>query len=299
MAQNTCEEACPCNEWINQLIVGYVNQACCQPMGEACDQACNACVGRLCEGCAEALCAGMCQSCTCGCCSSSSVSSISPLIGSIIFTLVTMFVLGVLQAFDPKGPFFLTMLAGAILAVSLTGIRFTTGTCKGNCDSVKEKVCDSVKTTWGRFTFVHSHHQPHLREAGHEFKIGNKYFCTGCYGTLIGTTIVLIFMSAYVLFGLTANLVFLITLAVPICLVPTILRYAIFKQMRTPLRLLSNILLPIGSGLLFILCDYTYHSWIVNVGLVLLILMISFVRITASSKENSAPETLPIVLPVM
>ncbi|MFX1254785.1 MAG: hypothetical protein ACFFCZ_24450 [Promethearchaeota archaeon] len=304
MAQNTCDEIC--NEWCKAICcqavcegcIDHVNMNCCQPCAASCVQSCNACMGNLCEACAAALCAGICESCTCGC-YSPSYSSIIPLIGSVIFTLVTMFVLGVLQAFDPKGPFFLTMLAGAVLAVSLTGIRFTTGTCQGNCDSVKEKVCDSVKTTWGRLTFVHSHHKPHLREANHEFKIGHKYFCTGCYGTLIGTTIVLLLMSAYVLFGLTADLAFLVALAVPICLVPTILRYAIFKEMRTPLRLLSNILLPIGSGLLFILCDYTFHSWILNVGLVLFILVISFVRISASSKENSAPETLPIVLPVM
>ena len=220
---------------------------------------------------------------------------IAPSLWARLVVGLSLFVLGVFQAFNPKGPFFLTMLAGAVLAVSLTGIRFTTGTCKGNCDSVKEKVCDSVKTTWGRLTFVHSRHKPHLREANHEFKIGNKYFCTGCYGTLIGTTIVLILMSAYVLFGLTADLAFLVAIAVPLCLIPITLRYAVFRQMRTPMRLFSNILLPIGAGLMFILCDYTFHSWIVNVSLVLLILMISFVRITASAKENSVPTTLSTV----
>ncbi|MFX0063549.1 MAG: hypothetical protein ACFFC7_15350 [Candidatus Hermodarchaeota archaeon] len=255
---------------------------------------CNSC----CYGCcANIECAACCTGCSPSKLTSCAPPVIIPLIGSIAFTLLTVLILGVLQAFSPKGPFFLTMLAGAVLAVSLTGIRVNIGTGYGNCDSVKETVCDSVKTSWGRFTFVHSHHKPHLREAGHEFKIGNKYFCTGCYGTLIGTIIVLSLMSAYVLFGLTADLAFLVSLAIPICLIPIALRYAIFKQMRPPLRLLSNILLPIGSGLLFVLCDYTFHSWIVNVGLVLFILVISLVRITASAKENSTLETLPVLLP--
>ncbi|MFX1254788.1 MAG: hypothetical protein ACFFCZ_24465 [Promethearchaeota archaeon] len=220
------------------------------------------------------------------------LSLIIQLIGTVTYTLV-MFILGVLQAFDPKGPLFLGILTGSVLAVSFTGIRFKTRTCQGNCDSVRERVCDSVKTTWGRLTFVHSHHKPHLREANHEFKIGHKYFCTGCYGTLIGTTIVLLLMSAYVLFGLTADLAFLVRLAIPICFIPIALRYAVFKQMRTPLRLLSNILFPIGGGLLLVLCDYTFHSWILNVGVVLLIVVIVFVRMNVSAKENKEPVKLP------
>ncbi|MFX0063636.1 MAG: hypothetical protein ACFFC7_15810 [Candidatus Hermodarchaeota archaeon] len=298
MSEITPEECCICIGECCYLWGGL--RCCCPPCWDETMQECASGCGQLFACCCPCCWPFICQSTT-----GSSVilspflSSIVLSIASVAFTLVTVFILGILQAFNPKGPFFLIMLAGTVLAVGLTGISVNTGTCKKNCELVKENVCNSMKTTWGRLTFVHSHHKPHLREAGHEFKIGNKYFCTGCYGTLIGTTIVLILMSAYVLFGLTADLAFLVTLAIPFCLIPITLRYAVFKQMRTPLRLLFNILLPIGAGLLFILCDYTFHSWFVNVGMVLLIVVISVFRVIASAKENSVPETLPIVLPVM
>ena len=41
----------------------------------------------------------------------------------------------------------------------------------------------------------HSHHPKHLIERGHEFRIGNKYFYTGCYGLLIGTVCAVIIVA--------------------------------------------------------------------------------------------------------
>ncbi len=209
-------------------------------------------------------------------CTHQNCAILFPGIESILFLLIALLD-GLFQAFNPKNLFDLGILAGIVVTFNLTGLRFVMGTQKTHCNSL-DSSCNTRITRWRAITLIHSHHPDHLRSAGHEFKIGNKYFCTGCYGTLIGMAITMFLMASYLLFGISAEVVFLSFIVLPFFFFPIIARYLIFPNMRTPLRLLSNILLPIGCGLLFICCDYTYSNWFVNFGITLALLGVIFLR---------------------
>jgi hypothetical protein len=185
--------------------------------------------------------------------------------------------MGLNQSFNSKGPIMLTLFGSAVLAVNLTGLRIGNGSQKKSL-ALYKKNWNPVSTRQGWFTFVHSHHTAKQRMEGHEFKFRNKYFCTGCYGTLIGTIIAIMVFTAYLLFGMPDNFVFLATIVAPISFIPIILRYTVFTNMKTSMRLLSNSLLPVGCSLYLVVMDHVFQSWVLNACLVLLILMTGFIR---------------------
>ncbi len=232
------------------------------------------------DNCGESLTETYCPYWNCSDCSeSSSVSKIVDLFGTLISVFFCTFVLGFLQNFDSKGPLYLTLIGSCILAISLSGIRIKRNIHERSCKSLKKSFNNYGTTTLGWFTFVHSHHCLKERVAGHEFKIGDKYFCTGCFGILIGTVISIVFaITTYFIIGLNSSFHPIFILIIPFCFIPIILRYTLFPEMKSPIRLLSNILLPIGCCLLFFVFENTFHNWFVNVSLILVCITIAFLR---------------------
>lgn len=204
----------------------------------------------------------------------------------IICLLLSLVIISFFQAFNPKGLLFLTLFGALGLVIYLTGIRFRPRTPNNTSKAQEKQFNDEEATHWGLFIFVHSHHSKNQRETGHEFKIANKYFCTGCFGILIGSLIAISFTLMYIFFGINSELGFLAILTTPICFVPITLRYTYYPQMKTPMRLFTNILLPVGCGLLFVSCDYLFQSWFVNFGLILYILMVTFLRASAGNNND-------------
>ncbi|MFX0171784.1 MAG: hypothetical protein ACFE9L_07690 [Candidatus Hodarchaeota archaeon] len=267
-----------CSESIESSIeqsCQNITDSCSQQCSEQCEANFESCMEDFCNQMMTQMCGSCCANITCG--SQTSVPTIvMPLFGILVIISFITIILGLLQNFNPKGPLYLTLFGSSFLAVSLTGIRFNTGQ-----DSMSKHypiLPNSGITRFKCFEFIHSHHNPLERVKGHEFNIGNKFFCTGCYGILIGAVISIIFALIYAAFGLTSGMFPIVAFITPICFLPILFRYLLVLELKTSLRLLSNILLPIGCSFTFMLIDHLYHNWLLNFWLILLTVSMAFLR---------------------
>ena len=64
--------------------------------------------------------------------------------------------------------------------------------------------------------------------------------------------------------------------------------------MKNLVRLLANLLLPIGCGLILILFDHVFHSFIINLYFTFFIVFISSIRIFASYTEHAKYHTVSL-----
>ncbi|MFX0151739.1 MAG: hypothetical protein ACFFAJ_13205 [Candidatus Hodarchaeota archaeon] len=273
-----------CSESIESSIeqsCQNITDSCSQQCSEQCEANFESCMRDFCNQALNQTCGSCCANIACG--PQTPVPSIvMPLIGILgIISFITI-ILGLLQNFNPKGPLYLTLFGSSFLAVSLTGIRFNTG--KASKSGHYPILPNSGITRFKCFVFIHSHHNPLERAKGHELNIGNKYFCTGCYGILVGTVISIALALIYAAFGLTSEMFPIVVFITQLCFLPILFRYLLSLDLTTSLRLLSNIPLPIGCCLLFMSIDHLYHNWMLNFGLILLTVSLAFLRGRISRK---------------
>jgi len=185
--------------------------------------------------------------------------------------------------FGSKGPVILTLISSILLLISLSGIEFKK---KSSQTFSKLPNISSIVSIWGPFIIYHSHHSAVSRSRGKEFRIGRKYFCTGCYGGFFGTFIAMVFMVFYLAYSISQNLILILSMSIPFCFVPIILRYTLFVNMKTIPRFLSNMLLPVGCSIVLILTDFIYQSCTLNGIVIFLIVGAAYLRNFASTKEN-------------
>lgn len=182
--------------------------------------------------------------------------------------------------FKSKGPIYLLIISSFFVVWSLSGFRIKSETYK-NIVFPKSEV-----SIWYGLIVFHSHHPSYLCEMGYEFKIKTKYFCTGCYGLLIGTIIANIVAIVYLFFGFNSLISIILTVSIPIWFVPIILRYSVFPEMKTFFRLLANAFVPIGCAVILTLFDYFFQEWVLNLSFILIIFFIAYLRRFASIKNQ-------------
>lgn len=219
-------------------------------------------------------------------CEPTGVVTILSLLNTLLFVFLSLFLLGILQSFDSRGPPLLTFCGSIILAVGLSGFQFNDKIYNKKRCLMKSEVADSTYSKVGRFTFRHSHHCFKERENGHEIKIGNKFFCIGCYGIFIGTIVSIFVALIYIFVGIPSQIFPMIIACIPICFTPIILRYTLFQEMRPSLKLLANSLLPIGCCFIFLVAEHLYHNWLLNVSLILVCIIIAFLRALAPKVDR-------------
>ncbi|MFW9778043.1 MAG: hypothetical protein ACFFE8_04250 [Candidatus Heimdallarchaeota archaeon] len=254
-----------------------------------CTGACEACTIAICadvfSGCqcnqgpqCSPNCNPQCSGSSCRCGSSSSVI-LPGILGIMGFLLTGIFGIGILSSFGAKSPYVLTVLGAVGLSFSLSGIRL---------DRNPSQCPDAVKTRtrWRGLVINHSHHPPDQRIRGHEIRIGEKYFCTGCYGILIGTVLALLMAFFYLGIGIVDWMWPLILVGVPASFVPIILRYTVYQDGSSIFRLISNILLPVGCCLIFVIFDATSQGLTNNILLTLGIMIIALLRAFAAAQSN-------------
>jgi hypothetical protein len=275
-----------------QQICDQCSQNCAQSCATSCEnsiQQCGQQCGASCTQNCEQSCQNACQdSCRCqnvSCGSSSTIITIIPLLVLLSLVLLTTYIFGIVQAFNSNGPILLTVFGSCILSISLSGVRLTKTRDISSCEESSDytSLFSSKKR---RFTIHHSHHPKHLIEQGHEFRIGNKYFCTGCYGLLIGTVCAVILASFYIVFGITKSWALVILPVGPIFFIPIILRYSLFTTVRTSLRLLANSFFPIGWCILSISLDALFQNWAINVVMIIIVIVSAYLRSLSASKDN-------------
>lgn len=269
-----CEESCQnCTQSCTDSCSNSCSDSCSQSCGQSCSNSCNN------------SCSSSCSSSSC-CSSSSSLKMIAPFFPLTICELLIVAFIGLLQSFNPLGPIFLTIFGSVFLSISLSGINTTDHSRKRLCSLGKNNGNLITSTHFGKIVINHSHHPLHLIQSGHEFQIGSRSFCTGCYGILIGTIISIFFSIFYVVFQVPSQISSLCLFLVPICILPILIRYFIVKNASTPFRLVSNALLPIGCCFLLISIDSLFHEWIVNELVVLLIIFAALLRSYLAKKDN-------------
>jgi len=135
-------------------------------------------------------------------------------------------------------------------------------------------------------------HAGQLRNAliseGHELLFKGRYFCTGCYGLLIGTLMSIFIALGYFSLGLAPQYLPLVILLIPICYLPIILRYSLGNKFGTKFRLIANALLPVGSCFLFMAIDFLHHNWMLNTITVLFVLFLASLRGIIGAKSNKS-----------
>lgn len=172
--------------------------------------------------------------------------------------------------YSSKGPLIVLLIGALILAIRISGIRFMS-------ESIKT-MGPWMVTRFGSLVIVHSHHIKKLRENGKEFKIKGKYFCTGCYGMCFGICISVVLIIYYLMYGFSSAIIIPLFCLIPFLLIPIILRYSIFILMKSPLRFISNVFLPLGIVLLLCIIDKLFQNWVINGIYELLLIGIAFFR---------------------
>jgi hypothetical protein len=173
------------------------------------------------------------------------------------------------------------------LAINLTGIQISKKYSFYSCKMRNNVEFSQYETQYGRLVIKHSHHPRHLILLGHEFKLRNKYFCTGCYGILIGTISSILITSLYIIYGLNPIVAGWFVIIAPFCFLPIIIRYSLGYEFPTYLRLFANSLLPLGGCLLLIGVDALYQHWGLNVLVVSFIVFSAYFRGFIVRKEKS------------
>ena len=76
-------------------------------------------------------------------------------------------------------------------------------------------------------------------------------------------------------------------ITIPCCFAPIVLRYTVIEKRSTKFRMIANGLLPVGSALTLVLIDSLFHSWSLNVIVVVMIALAAYFRGVIAKKDNS------------
>lgn len=288
----SCDDFCQQNfqPWLQSVCV-----SCAEPCNEKCEQSCRDCTQPICDSCTQSCneqCNQMCQDscnqmCQNACSSSSSSFKVLSLFLPMAFVqLLCVLIIGVIQSFNPLGPIYLTIFGSFILSINLSGINIANSHKTSSCSIKNNSTKFITSSRLGKVVINHSHHPLHLIKTGHEFKIGSRYFCTGCYGILAGTIISIIISLIYVSSNFTAQSAIILFLLSPICLIPILVRYLLLKRPSTSFRFISNTLLPISCCFLLISVDNLFNYWVLNELVVLLIISASILRSFLAQRDN-------------
>lgn len=202
-----------------------------------------------------------------------------------VLRIATYFILVIISAvfFNSKGPVILTFFGSFVLVVSLLHIGIKPKSFQNISKLPKTR---TIVSHWGPLIMYHSHHSAEARIKGKEFRIGHKYFCTGCYGGLLGTIISIFLMGSYLVYGCNQDLAIIMVLSLPVWFIPIIFRYTLIINMKNIPRLLCNMLLPVGCSILLILTDFTFQNWALNGITISLIICVAYLRKYASDREE-------------
>jgi len=183
---NSCDRVCCQGENCGEVCC---KEPCIDPCVNVCTLKCSDSCDQCSDSCTQSCCDSCCQS---GCCDNTSTA----FIGLMTFMAVILcnIIVGIIDAFYSQGPILITLFGSICLAFNLTGINFVSNKEK------KVPFCKNRSSSrWGRLQITHSHHSLAQCQTGHEFKLGKKYFCTGCYGILLGSTLAIAFFATYLL----------------------------------------------------------------------------------------------------
>jgi hypothetical protein len=155
------------------------------------------------------------------------------------------------------GPVVVAYVASLVLILRTSGVVYS--------QQKYSSVARAGISRYGRLVVIHSHHDPTKRSSGHEFKIRGKYFCAGCYGLALGTSLSLVLPTLYLTGALKGETLTVALVLAPVCFVPTILRGTTSRTISALGRFVSYGLLQVGSWIVIVSSDALLHDWLLNV----------------------------------
>lgn len=197
----------------------------------------------------------------------------TPMIGSIFATIC---VLGMVAVFFPT-------------RCSRTFHLNRRGTGRGEIDnSQKEMITYPRRASFFRnLRIVHGHHPPCEGLSSHEFRIGDKTFCASCMGLFFGALVALTGTVAYFFNGWQIEQGALFAIGIGILGVLFGLLYIpVFDIKRSYLRLPLNAFFVLGTFFILIGFDALFHSVIMDLLLIGLIVFWLFTRISLSQWDH-------------
>jgi hypothetical protein len=120
---------------------------------------------------------------------------------------------------------------------------------------------------------IHCHHHPAEKDDRHAFLIRGKYYCAGCYGLALGSTVSLLMPTIFLARATEVKIPAILSLAVPFCFLPTVLRCTTEMKIGALFRFVSYGLLPIGSWILILSVHVHFHSWLLNILVLMLVVL--------------------------
>jgi len=146
---------------------------------------------------------------------------------------------------------------------------------------------DEKKTTslFG-LRLTHGHHPNCEGFSDHEFQIGNKTFCAGCTGLLVGALISLVVVPAYFSSQVQLGKIAIPLIGFGFIIVLIDLLTPIFIAMRSALRLAVNVLFILGMSSILVGADTLLHNIQIDVYLISLDVLWLTTRISVSQLSH-------------
>lgn len=154
------------------------------------------------------------------------------------------------------------LLSTAVMSWVLTGLRFRTRSIRD-----LERLMGfrkSQSTTFWIFVLCHSHHPIESCRGGSEICWRGKYVCAGCYGILIGAWLGATLAVLYLTGDLSEQGRVLGAWLVPLCFVPIILRYTLWRGLSSASRLAANAALALGCWGMLLVVDGLFVRVLAN-----------------------------------
>jgi len=133
---------------------------------------------------------------------------------------------------------------------------------------------------------THGHHPNCEGFSDHEFQVGNKTFCAGCTGLLIGALVSLVTVSAYFLSQAQLDSIAIPLIGFGLITVLVGLLTPIFIAVRSALRLAVNALFILGMSSILVGADTLVHSIQIDVYLISLDVLWLTTRISLSQLSH-------------
>lgn len=135
---------------------------------------------------------------------------------------------------------------------------------------------------------VHGHHPPCDRFRAHEFNLGEKSFCAGCIGLLVGAFCALIGTALYFFAGYTIG-----QSAYPLFIVPgilgvlvSLLQFHILNVQHTAVRLVISSFFVLATFLTLVGLDMLLNSFILDLLVILFSLFWLYTKISLSNWDH-------------
>ena len=173
----------------------------------------------------------------------------------IVIPLYAFLLLGSGLILGSKGPLYITFIVSVLIGINSAGLRYTR--------MRMPYISSRLATKLGGLAIYHSHHMMENYK-GHEIYLKGKYFCSRCYGLVIGIILSLIIFMSYLIHPFNEIILIVPVIITALLIIPLFFWFRVQDKLETFTRFISGLFSPIIVWIVLIYIDYRYVSWILN-----------------------------------